>query len=323
VSPDELTTAFTSDEKNIIRRVIRFEDLPYDPFRMSLYTVEEMTEGYPGKTLDQRVIDHYNEHGKNMPDVHEALAQRIHDHAIDEALRRIVEPKAHAKKKLVGVMGGHATTRDTPDYLVVAQMSRLLVKAGFVVVTGGGPGVMEGANLGAYLARYEAQDVADAVNILKKYPSYDPKDDGYTTVAVEVRQKYRDSGESLAVPTWAYANEPTGQFSSAIGKYFANSIREDGLLALAEWGVVFAPGAAGTLQEIFQDTAHNSYQIFGFCAPMVFLNADFYTKRPSIFDVVQARAKADNPNWDDMIHVCSTANDVVDFIVRHPRRKKS
>lgn len=319
MSPDQGINGFTFQDAEIIRRVIRFKGLPYNPFRTSLYTVPELTEGYPGPTLDDRIIEHYNHHGETAPDVHEALAQRIHDHAIDDALRRFVQSKAATERKLVGIMGGHTTTRDTSDYLVVAQLGRLLVRAGFVVVTGGGPGVMEAGNLGAYMATFNESDVADAVKVLSKYASYSDKPKEYVAVAVEVRKHYTDSGQSLAIPTWAYANEPTGQFSSAIGKYFANSIREDGLLALAEWGVVFAPGSAGTLQEIFQDTAHNSYYSFGYRGPMVFLNAAVYKKQPSVFDVVQARAMADKPTWDKMVGVCSAAEEAVDFIVRHPR----
>ena len=52
-----------------------------------------------------------------------------------------------------------------------------------------------------------------------------------------------DGGESLGVPTWVYVDEPTGGFATHIAKYFTNSIREDGLLAIARSGVVYAPAA--------------------------------------------------------------------------------
>ena len=53
-------------------------------------------------------------------------------------------------------------------------------------------------------------------------------------------------GPSLAVPTWFYGHEPSNLFASHIAKYFSNSIREDTLLAVALYGIVFAPGSAGT-----------------------------------------------------------------------------
>lgn len=43
-------------------------------------------------------------------------------------------------------------------------------------------------------------------------------------------------------------------------EYFHNSIREDGLIALAAHGIIFASGKAGTLQEIFQDSVRNYYR---------------------------------------------------------------
>ena len=67
-------------------------------------------------------------------------------------------------------------------------------------------------------------------------------------------------GESLAVPTWYYGHEPTTPLATNIGKYFQNSLREDGLITIAAHGIVFAPGKAGTLQEIFQDAVRNYYR---------------------------------------------------------------
>jgi hypothetical protein len=54
-------------------------------------------------------------------------------------------------------------------------------------------------------------------------------------------------GESLAVPTWYYGQEPTTPFATKIGKYFQNSLREDGLITIAAHGIIFAQGKAGTL----------------------------------------------------------------------------
>ena len=49
-------------------------------------------------------------------------------------------------------MGGHAELRGSGPYRMVAKLGRRLARAGRLIVTGGGPGVMEAANLGAYLA---------------------------------------------------------------------------------------------------------------------------------------------------------------------------
>jgi len=155
---------------------------------------------------------------------------------------------------------------------------------------------------------------------LPRPPDYTSDPTGYVAAAKEVRTRYpNDSGESLAIPTWAYSTEPTGQFSSKIGKYFANSIREDGLLAIAADGVVFARGSDGTLQEVFQNAAHNAYWSFHSRAAMVFLNNQgFFTQPPSIVDVVAAQAKRAHPPYDGFIGLCATAKDVVDFLKAHP-----
>jgi predicted Rossmann-fold nucleotide-binding protein len=50
-------------------------------------------------------------------------------------------------------MGGHATTRSSPEYRNIVHLARLLARSGFLVMTGGGPGAMEAANLGAYLCK--------------------------------------------------------------------------------------------------------------------------------------------------------------------------
>src|SRR5690606_38756 len=82
-----------------------------------------------------------------------------------------------------------------------------------------------------------------------------------------------DRGESLAIPTWFYGHEPPTPLATSIAKYFSNSLREDGLLAVAADGVVFAPGRAGTIQEVFQDAAQNYYRVHhDRFSPMVFLD---------------------------------------------------
>ena len=48
-------------------------------------------------------------------------------------------------------------------------------------------------------------------------------------------------------------------FATAIAKYFRNAIREAILLQICDAGIVFLPGAGGTVQEIFQDACENYY----------------------------------------------------------------
>jgi hypothetical protein len=75
-----------------------------------------------GKSLDELIADHYNR-DKKMPRVHEALAQRIHDHAIDHALYRFAQPKPHQRRPIIGVMGAHSKTRADEIYHTVARLT--------------------------------------------------------------------------------------------------------------------------------------------------------------------------------------------------------
>ena len=109
--------------------------------------------------------------------------------------------------------------------------------------------------------------------------------------ALDVRRRWPDGGESLGVPTWVYLDEPTTGFATHIAKYFTNSIREDGLLAIARSGVVYAPGGAGTEQEIFTDTAQNSLTLYEVRSPMVFFGREFFeAQHPELLAAVRRQA---------------------------------
>ncbi len=49
----------------------------------------------------------------------------------------------------VSVFGSARTATDAPEYAIGLELGRRLVEAGYAVITGGGPGVMEAANRGA------------------------------------------------------------------------------------------------------------------------------------------------------------------------------
>jgi uncharacterized protein (TIGR00730 family) len=49
----------------------------------------------------------------------------------------------------VTIFGSARTPREHPDYALVREVGACLGRAGYAVITGGGPGLMEAANLGA------------------------------------------------------------------------------------------------------------------------------------------------------------------------------
>lgn len=291
-----------------------FFNIPYEPYRSSLYTWKELMEGEKN-SLDLDIYNHFSQ-SRYRPDVKEALAQRIHDHAIDSALRELLQPDEHGmtSKRCIGIMGGHSTQRDDPYFTKVALAAKLLTEAGFYVVSGGGPGIMEAANLGAYFGGKKSADLLDAIEHLISAPHYSHPD--FSQKAIEVLEKHPEGSDSLAVPTWFYGHEPSNLFASHIAKYFSNSIREDTLLALSLYGVVYAPGSAGTTQEIFQDAAQNHYATYGYYSPMVFLGTKRYQIDTLIYPLLRQLAY-DTPYFD-MLGITDDPKEVLSFIQSHP-----
>ena len=113
---------------------------------------------------------------------------------------------------------------------------------------------MEAANLGAYLAPFPDTALTEAMAMLGAVPAFQPDVTAWVRAAFAVRRAYPpgQAGASLAVPTWFYGHEPPNAFAVAVAKYFSNALREDVLLNKANAAIIFLPGAAGTVQEIFQ-----------------------------------------------------------------------
>jgi len=152
---------------------------------------------------------------------------------------------------------------------------------------------MEATNLGAWLAPHPDGALADALATLAAVPRFEPIP-AWLDTAIEVQRRWpfvAGKAESLGIPTWHYGHEPPNVFASHIAKYFANSIREDGLLSIALAGVVFAPGSAGTIQEVFQDAAQNHYESFGLVSPMIFFGVDYWTSTKPVYPLLAQLAE--------------------------------
>lgn len=292
--------------------------LPYQPYRTRLYTWQELMKGYEpelDQSKDWEIYRYFTQYKLNPP-INEALYERIHDHAIDNALRDyiVIRDDGLTEKRCIGVMGGHSTARTDPFYRKVTQTAKLLTEKGYTVASGGGPGIMEAANLGAYFAFQPEAALEDALAILQVAPQYTDRD--FIIQAQRVIEKYPQGQESLAIPTWFYGHEPSNLFASHIAKYFSNSIREDTLLAICLHGVIFAPGSAGTVQEIFMDAAQNHYGSFNFLSPMVFLGKKWYEIESMIYPLVKKLSFG--KRYHELLFLTDDPKRIAQFILNHP-----
>ena len=292
----------------------RFEGLPYDPYRPQLYTRKELMDGYSEEkdlSTDKQIYDHFVAQGRHHAGVLEAIGQRIHDHAIENALDNLLAgPPGSAPKRVVGIMGGHGTSREAPSFESVARVSRGLTQRGYFVTTGGGPGTMEAGNFGAYMAEASEEEFEWGIETLKAAPVF--TDAGYLEQAAKVVDRFPRGCDSLAVPTWFYGHEPSNWFSNHIAKFFSNSLREDGLLEISLHGVVFAPGSAGTTQEIFMDATQNHYKTFGHVSPMIFLGSERYVEETGLFPMLQRLAVG--RDYSDHLHLSDDPQSIVEIV---------
>lgn len=332
-----------------------FARIPFSPIRESLYSPHELMAGLGAgdyrsfaRTPDFKCFAYYVRHGRAAPrDPLSSIYESLHDNSITQATLAFLK----GQKKVAAVMGGHDEPRDSGIYAAVARMARALARKGFLMTSGGGPGAMEATHLGALLQNEPDGALSAALQKLKALKNL-PADAGkvitpagkidskilralheWIMPALALSTAVKRPGDSLAVPTWYYGHEPTTPLATKIGKHLQNRLREDGLITIAAHGIVFAPGKAGTLQEVFQDAVRNYYrgQTDPF-SPMVFYDKTYWTRTlPAVglLEKLFTRNKR-GPDYRNYVLVTSDEKEAIDFLVAnappansHLRRLKS
>jgi len=313
----------------------------FNPFPDRLYTAKDLLLGFDpakpqsfGEMRDTKIYLEYVNGGAAAPsDSLTAMMRALHDNAITQNLGRALN-----NKKVVAVMGGHALSRSDAVYGDVARLCAKLAAKGFLIASGGGPSVMEAVHLGAGFANKSG--LSEALKFIAQGPVAPPDGklvvDGtidpvvaaafgkYLSPAVEIIRKYDVHG-GIGIPTWMYGWEPFTPFAAKIAKYFQNSIREDGLLALATHGIIYTQGGPGTVQEIFQDAAQNYYQTFpaganksGYFSPMIFFGK-FWTDKKRFGSHVKPLLNAmfsGNANYKKLVTFTDDPDKVIDHLTR-------
>ena len=312
---------------------------PVSCYRAHLYTPAELYAGLDGPggyagTPDARAYQ-WSRAARASLDPYATLLCAIHDDSVTDALDEFV-----AGRRVVGVMGGHAAARGSEAYAVAARLGFDLAGAGYLVATGGGPGSMEAANLGAVAPDQGALDAA--LGTLARVPAFTPDTGAWASLGFEVLSSLGPlsrgplspgrlslgrlpapapgggpaRARSLGIPTWFYGHEPPNVFCDGIAKYFSNALREDGLLARCTAGVVVLEGAAGTVQEVFQASTRLYYAAEGArLPPLVLVGRRYWSQRLPVWQALQAlQALAAGRGMAGAIHLVDGTDEVLDVL---------
>ncbi|PKQ46562.1 LOG family protein [Confluentibacter flavum] len=175
----------------------------------------------------------------------------------------------------VSIFGSARTKSEDPNYLLAEKISKRIVEAGYGVITGGGPGIMEAGNKGANLAG----GTSVGLNIDLPFEQHD--------------NPYIDSDKNLD-----------------FDYFFVRKV----MFVKYSQGFVVMPGGFGTLDELFEAiTLIQTHKIEKF--PIILVGTTFWKglldwiKATLLDDYANISAKD-----MDLIHLVDTEDEVVSIL---------
>ncbi len=175
----------------------------------------------------------------------------------------------------VSIFGSARTKPDHAYYKLAESMAKSIVDAGFGVITGGGPGIMEAGNKGAHLAG----GTSVGLNIELPFEQHD--------------NPYIDKGKSLD-----------------FDYFFVRKV----MFVKYSQGFVVMPGGFGTLDELFEAITliqTNKSERF----PIILVGTEFWSGLMDwIKSTLLEKFGNISPKDLDLIHLVDTENEVIDIL---------
>lgn len=175
----------------------------------------------------------------------------------------------------VSIFGSARTKPDHKYYKLAESMAKSIVDAGYGVITGGGPGIMEAGNKGAHLAG----GTSVGLNIDLPFEQHD--------------NPYIDKGKSLD-----------------FDYFFVRKV----MFVKYSQGFVVMPGGFGTLDELFEAiTLIQTHKIEKF--PIILVGIEFWEGLMEwIKSTLLDKFENISPKDLDLIHLVDTEEEVVDIL---------
>jgi uncharacterized protein (TIGR00730 family) len=175
----------------------------------------------------------------------------------------------------VSIFGSARTSAEDPNYILAEKIAKRIVEAGYGVITGGGPGIMEAGNKGAHL-------------------------NGGTSV-----------GLNIELPFEQHANPYIDADKNLDFDYFF--VRKVMFVKYSQ-GFVVMPGGFGTLDELFEAlTLIQTHKIEKF--PIILVGTEFWKGLLEWIKTVLLDKNGNiSPKDMDLIHIVDSEDEVVEIL---------